>query len=321
MKTILTILLTLLAVISSFGQITTTKVASKIEQVNVIPYDSTSNFLEKNVYQYVGQELYLKGKSESLREYGYEGFVYDYTKDRYNYRSNVYKSNNNFNSKYNELAGKYFKVLEVIKHPKASDNEFLYGNKFFLKLQEKESKEIVYFEYDSKIEHLFPFIVTGYFTKLKQTQVGKEYIVKGKNWISSGSMPDMKTGSPVSNFESGAKWKCVDVTVEEQYFTLSLVLQNDKGEQIPLSVENTKNSYWVFEAGQAELYKKKFGDENWQRVLSGKVKIGMTKEMCQLSWGKPNSINETITSGNKSEQWVYSDNYLYFDNDILTAIQ
>ena len=47
----------------------------------------------------------------------------------------------------------------------------------------------------------------------------------------------------------------------------------------------------------------------------------MSKEMCELSWGKPKSINETITSGKKSEQWVYSDNYLYFDNGIVTAIQ
>jgi hypothetical protein len=321
MKTTMFILISILIARNSFGQITTTKVASKVEPGDILPYDSTENFLGKNVYQYIGQEIYLNGKSESLRKYGYEGFVKDYTKDRYYYRSNIYKVNDSFNSKYDELTGKYFNVLEVIKHPKASDNDFLYGNKFYLKLQEKENKDIIYFEYDTQIEHLFPFIVTGYFTKLKQTQVGKKYIVKGKNWISSGQMADMNTGNPVSNFESGDIWKCVDVTVEEKYFTLSLVLQNDKGEQIPLSVENTKNTNWVFETSQAELYKKIFGDENWQRVLTGKVKIGMTKEMCELSWGKPKSVNETITSGNKSEQWVYYDNYLYFDNGILTAIQ
>jgi hypothetical protein len=33
-------------------------------------------------------------------------------------------------------------------------------------------------------------------------------------------------------------------------------------------------------------------------------------------------ITETITAGKKSEQWVYKDdNYLYFDNGELTAIQ
>jgi len=48
----------------------------------------------------------------------------------------------------------------------------------------------------------------------------------------------------------------------------------------------------------------------------------MTKEMCELARGKPKSINETIISNKKTEQWVYSDNtYLYFDNGILNVIQ
>ena len=37
--------------------------------------------------------------------------------------------------------------------------------------------------------------------------------------------------------------------------------------------------------------------------------------------GGPQKINETITAGKKTEQWVYEDNYLYFDNDKLTVIQ
>ncbi|MFX9016039.1 hypothetical protein ABTN29_20430 [Acinetobacter baumannii] len=33
------------------------------------------------------------------------------------------------------------------------------------------------------------------------------------------------------------------------------------------------------------------------KILEGKVKIGMTKEMCLLAWGEPKKINETITAG------------------------
>lgn len=51
---------------------------------------------------------------------------------------------------------------------------------------------------------------------------------------------------------------------------------------------------------ESETYHKKFGVEIFNLILKGKVKIGMTKEMCELSWGKPKSINETITSGKKS---------------------
>lgn len=51
--------------------------------------------------------------------------------------------------------------------------------------------------------------------------------------------------------------------------------------------------------------------------------LGMTVEQVLLStWGKPKKINETITGGGHHEQWVYpGDQYLYFENGILTSIQ
>lgn len=321
MKKNLTILLITLSFTISYGQITTTKVAPKVEQIDNTPYDSTKNFLGDDVQKYIKQELYLIGKAESLRKYGYAGFSIDYIKSSLTNKSNIYKCCDNYNSKYDDLNGRYFTVLEVIKHPKALENERLYAKKFFLKLQEKEKKDVIYYEYDSQSEHSFPFIVVSYFTKLKQSEVGKEYIVRGKNWLSSGPMTDMKTGNPVSNFEAGGKWKCVDVTIEEKYFSLSLIIENEKGAQIPLSIENSKRVNWVFEFEQAELYKKKFGNDRWQNILDGKVKIGMTKEMCRLSWGKPKSSKELITSEKKSEQWIYPDNNLYFVNDTLSEMQ
>lgn len=62
-------------------------------------------------------------------------------------------------------------------------------------------------------------------------------------------------------------------------------------------------------------------EENWQLIKQSKVMIGMTKEECKLSWGEPKDINQTIFENKQSEQWVYSDNYLYFNNGILSAIQ
>jgi hypothetical protein len=322
MKRILTILISIITSTISFGQITTTKVADKVEQIDKTPYDSTLNFLNEGVQKYIGQELYLNGLNESLRKYGYKGFYIDYGIDSFSDKSNIYKCGDSYSSNYDELSGKYFLVLDVIKHPKAKEAQSIYANKYYLKLQEKENKDVVYYEYDSKFEHSFPFTVVGYFIKLKQTEVGKEFIVRGKNWISSSSpMIDMTSGKSVSNFQAGAKWRCIDVTIEEKYYSLSMVLANENGEKIPLSIDNSKRTNWVFEYTQAEVYKKKFGNEDWQRILDGKVKIGMTKEMCRLSWGEPKSVNETITAGKKTEQWVYTDHYLYFDNEILTVMQ
>ncbi len=141
-KTAIIVLLTTFTLVT-FGQITTRKVATKVVQVDKSPYDSLQNFLAKDVSKYLGQELYLKGKAESLRKYGYYGFSMDYTQDCLANQSNVYKCCESYNSKYDELTGKYFKVLEIIKHPEANRNESLYGTKSFLKLQEKESGDIV----------------------------------------------------------------------------------------------------------------------------------------------------------------------------------
>lgn len=71
---------------------------------------------------------------------------------------------------------------------------------------------------------------------------------------------------------------------------------------------------------KAELTKK-FGSANAALILEGKVRIGMTKDMCEESWGHPDDINKTIGSWGTHEQWVYGNSYLYFEGDKLTAIQ
>ena len=273
-KTTLTILFTALTVVS-FGQITTTKVAPKTDQFDNTPYDSTQNFLGKDVYKYMGQELYLNGKAESLRKYGYDGFLTDYNKSKFD--GGVYKCCDSYNSKYDELAGKYFKVLEIIKHPKAEQNEYLYGKKFYLKLQEKESNDIVYYEYDSEFEHSFPFIVVGFFEKQKNLIVGKEFVFADKVLESS---TDIQTGKIVST-KTGQKWKCTDLTIEEKYYTLSLVIENSFGEKTTISHESVfgKWSYGrAYTATEADNYRKRFGHKILIR-FTRQSKIGMTREM------------------------------------------
>jgi hypothetical protein len=340
-RKVLTFLTVLTTAPFIFGQITTTKVAPKLEQTNKTPYDSTQNFLGKDVNKYLGQELYLIPMAESLRKYGYSGFCLDYTKDS-KALSNTYKPIIPENKSFIELdlgggwtqheliEGKYFKVIEIKKHPKAIENENLYGDKSFLKLEEKISKDIVYFEYDNQFEHSFPFIVVGFFEKQKALILGKKYVFADKvityrYFGDPNAKPsvDIITGKQLT-IVTGEKWKCLDLTVEEEHYTLSLVIQNSLGEKTTMNY-NTVFGKWskgrAYSATDADNYRKDFGSETFDLILKGKCKIGMTKEMCLLSWGEPKSINETITSGKKTEQWVYKDNYLYFDNGILKAMQ
>jgi hypothetical protein len=53
------------------------------------------------------------------------------------------------------------------------------------------------------------------------------------------------------------------------------------------------------------------------------VRIGMTQaDVLVSAWGKPRSVNRTITAAGTEEQWVYGGrNYLYFKDGILRAIQ
>ena len=67
---------------------------------------------------------------------------------------------------------------------------------------------------------------------------------------------------------------------------------------------------------------KKYGKRNALLILENAVKIGFTKEMCVESWGEPYDINRTVTRNCIHEQWVYGiGRYLYFEGNILTAIQ
>ncbi|MDD2307711.1 MAG: hypothetical protein PHP53_23615 [Prolixibacteraceae bacterium] len=74
--------------------------------------------------------------------------------------------------------------------------------------------------------------------------------------------------------------------------------------------------YNVFTFDDPYLSHPNISNEIWSKIQEGVVAIGMTEEECTLSWGKPKEINR---SSYGSDQWVYSGQYLYFDDGKLTA--
>lgn len=64
-----------------------------------------------------------------------------------------------------------------------------------------------------------------------------------------------------------------------------------------------------------------YGKAIAEKILSNQLWIGMTSEMAKNSIGQPDKINKTIRANSISEQWVYNNRYLYFDDGILTTIQ
>lgn len=55
----------------------------------------------------------------------------------------------------------------------------------------------------------------------------------------------------------------------------------------------------------------------------GGVRVGMTSDQVRAScWGKPTSVNRTITGASTREQWVYPGyNYVYVVDGVVSSIQ
>lgn len=316
MRYIITLVLLSLSCLG-FSQISTIKVAPILEPINYVPYDSTRNFLGEDVGQYIGQVLFLKGESESLRKYGYGDFIVDYINDDLSNYNNVYKGNKGecrYNSNYYDIAERYFRVLSVIKHPKANEQSYLYGTKYYLELEDRDSKERLYFRYDSKYESSFPFIVVGFYEKQKKNMIGQKFIFVNK--ALEGSY-DIYTGMPITNVPKQI-WTCKDFTIEEKYYSLALIIENSLGETTHIgytSVMNDKYRRSGFTVQEADNYSKKFGMNNWDKILDRKVSVGFTEEMVRMSWGEPSGINRA----SYGDQWVYDGQYLYFEKGVLKS--
>ena len=66
----------------------------------------------------------------------------------------------------------------------------------------------------------------------------------------------------------------------------------------------------------------KFGQNLGELIEQGKLRIGMTKEMCEISWGKPFYTSKTTTSYGFFENWYYGFGYsLHFENGSLNRIE
>lgn len=282
-----------------------------------LPYDSTANFLGKNVQQYIGQELYLKGLEKSSQAYGYPGFILKYKKDDdlLNDEKNIYKPNGkNYSSRYEDLAGKYFQVIDVIRHPKAKKAASESGDEFYFKLQEKSSGDVVYYKYNANSEYTFPFILTGFFVKEKQQLIGKEYVVADDVLSMSRNLVSGKA----LTFTTGQTWKCIDFDVDSSNNELSLILQNSGGLKTAVSyslVVNNEGIKKVYTASDALAMKKKYNDNNYRRILQNKVRLGMTKEMTRLAWGEPAEIKQS----GKNEIWSYPVGSLVFSGDKIIS--
>jgi len=66
----------------------------------------------------------------------------------------------------------------------------------------------------------------------------------------------------------------------------------------------------------------KFGQPLGEIIAQGKVRIGMTTDMCETAWGKPFDKFKTTTASRTTESWYYGwKRSLYFENGTLVQIK
>jgi hypothetical protein len=108
-------------------------------------------------------------------------------------------------------------------------------------------------------------------------------------------------------------YKCTDATGKTVY------------QQAPCTSPNADRVRLFYESSPDDLAASRIPHELRVRfealVGQNRVAIGMTAGMVRRSWGEPKKINSTILRGARSEQWVYSHEYVYLEDGIVSAMQ
>ena len=286
---------------------------------NIEGFETKSELIEnaKGVYQqYVGQQLFILPRPKHGSKWGDV-----YADLRGNYYTIVDIEYEVYEKSYNGKCSLYEMTISL-------DN----GNG-------KKIKKTVYV-HNLHAESL----IVGFYEKLKALYVDSVFVYTGKAVGDFGENITAKITNTASDQEDkivflhvGEKWTCSDFQIVDDDFIVQLyaVLHNEKGTEILARLHNTflfegelNMAFFSCFAKESEFmaWKKglvdRYGEENANLISLKKVAIGMTKQMCIESWGLPNRINTTIVSDEATEQWVYPrDSYLYFKEDVLTAIQ
>lgn len=300
MKIILSIIVLSFSV--AYSQITTTKSSDAKLDKSVTHLDSSKNYFGKDVMQYLNRKVYLNHKAESLRKYGYDK-IYDYLPEKDDYDQYDYK----------KVAGKYYTVVDIIPAKGVFSQ-----SKYYLKMVQDESNKAYYYQYDTNSDAFFNFILVDHFEWLKKMYVGTKIYSKGSNPFGNrdGAF-DYLTGEKV-DFSPGTEWIIKDVTIEEKYFSLVFIIENEKNNKLFIETRWLDYPKWILLEENYKYLEDKY-PEYLEAVINKKIKIGMPKDVVILSWGKPDKINKSVYGNISKEQWVYKNQYLYFENGVVTA--
>lgn len=146
---------------------------------------------------------------------------------------------------------------------------------------------------------------------------------------------DTDKGLRIIRVNKFAPYKIEEIGIGNAECPVKIVAKGNDGKKVVFlvsmnGVNATSNNFIfgdgyfhnVFSFSNPKMKYKNIPSSTWNLIIGGKVRVGMTKEQCRLSWGNPENVNVTTGSFGTHEQWVYyGDRYLYFENGKLTTMQ
>ena len=252
-----------------------------------------------------------------------------------------YLGDENDNFSYDNVGGKTFKVIDFdLSKSRTIIKDY---NELHFTLVDKTTNEIVIWK-PKLYEFRYPYniMIVSHLDFLKNYYKNKKYYARrtmlneseDSNSVYHKRIINLLNGQN-TKVEEKSLWKVVDVSLVNVYTssfkTPMIILSNfDNTVELPVyflkegpSRTTTRPSIYkdFMNSEDFEILVKKFGKDNAEAILANKVKVGMTDEMCKLSWGEPDKINKSISKNDYTEQWVYGNSYLYFSKGILRTIQ
>ncbi len=169
----------------------------------------------------------------------------------------------------------------------------------------------------SKPSFSMPFLVDDDMVQNYARQlVGKTVYVKTSVWFDGAG-----------NYTTGGR-KFVPVVItavtagNDVYPLMVAFRDGDKEATLWMTTHNTPISGHHFDDlfSMTDVRKQysKISDENWQRIVAGKVAEGMTKEECRLAMGSPKNLTQLPDQSGLREYWYYDGGrYLFFVDGLL----
>ena len=277
------------------------------DDLNLIHYDTNANYAIVPDFL-IGQKLNLPIVTDAAMERFFNGIrVYNYDDDSRKYSFTEYPV-----AKAKRLAGVTFTVKDV-----AFDAKNL--TDVYLKLVIEGRKDTLYYKYPTKTErHLFPFVIENYLKRIRKEYKDMEFTVRGDKYPLS--VTDIRRKKNIA-LHQGDILHCLDVVVKDGKF--QMLMRNGKGRKFYMPEDYYLGDRLSFDKYLADerVEKYKYTFPTYYKAICNKELIaGMTMDMTELSWGKPD--REVFTNFDGSDRhWFYRGNvYIIFKNNKLYRV-